>query len=136
MTRLALPLLMAMAALLPVGCAIGPQPCSCQGHGGSVSGDVADYLQREWMLGAPNGAYADDCGDMVPYEAACQEPCFQGCGPPGPLAGWIARRAAKPKPLPAVPNEPGPPGRFFPVPVRPVFEPQHEPVAAFDHPGA
>ena len=35
-------------------------------------------------------------------------------------------REAKPPAIPEVPNEPGPPGRFFPVPVRPVFAPSHE----------
>lgn len=120
---------LATTALLAGGCAIAPE-----GQGGkSVTHDVVDYLHREWPLAGPPVIPADACA------AACA--CHGGggcpndpvhCGDDGvvyvddwdqpscdPHAfGWTD------DPPPAVPLEPGPPGRFFPVPVRPAFAPQ------------
>lgn len=118
-------------------------------HGapGTVSGDTLNYLRSEWPLGLDDdgGAY---CSSPTAPDCACDDGACGGderrcsidpseihlaprCGPGGLWNSW----AHKPKPIPQVPNEPGPPGRFFPVPVRPVFYPSPEFVAERLGPG-
>ena len=104
---------LATTALLASGCAVAPHGQGCR----SVTHDVVDYFDREWPLaGAPAPSAA--CGDYraddgVVYIDDWDQP---GCHPHA--YGWTD------DPPPAVPLEPGPPGRFFPVPVKPAFSPQ------------
>ena len=131
--------LLTLCCLPTTGCVIGvphhhPAAAGC---GRSITGDCAQYLHDNW-IGAPHGegCSAGNCsdGDCCPGSqcarklhpgAECQQcacdPC-QACpggGPACPLDCF-----ARPPLPPAGPPDPGPPGRFFPVPVRPVFSPQ------------
>lgn len=122
-------LCLSAAVLAASGCAVAPH-----GRGGqSVTHDVVDYLHREWPLAGP---------PVVPDDAihggcACcgGGNCQSGPDPnvyqddwdqPGALPTSRGYTADAP---PAVPLEPGPPGRFFPVPVRPAFAPRGGPTA-------
>ena len=116
--------LLAVTTLL-VGCAIGPHSSEP-----SVTADAMDFLQREWPLSGPpvltheqragHGCSCCSGGCSETNESSCEpEACvFEGC-----FRGSQAK-ATYIEPVPAVPLEPGPPGRFFPAPVRPVFSPQ------------
>lgn len=57
------------------------------------------------------------CGDMCDGAPGCM------LGPARPLGPGCWGGCAREE-LPPPPPEPGPPGRFFPVPTRPVFAPQ------------
>lgn len=110
---------------LSVGCAVGPHSPEP-----SVTADAMDFLKREWPLAGPpvltpeqragHGCSCCSGGCSEVNDSSCEpdecvlESCFGGSN----------GRAVYVDPVPAVPLEPGPPGRFFPVPVRPVFAPQ------------
>ncbi|TWT90504.1 hypothetical protein Mal64_08950 [Pseudobythopirellula maris] len=89
-------------------------------HEPSVIHDAAEYLEREWPLDGDARASCGDCAlESVPVgdDGVCGEQgFFDGCGG-GRHGGWSMYEAE-------VPLEPGPPGRFFPAPTRPVFTPQ------------
>ena len=118
--------LLAMTTL-PVGCAIGPHSSEP-----SVTADTMDFLKREWPLAGPPvltpeqraGSGCSCCsGGCSEASDACSEPdacVFEGCLSSHDNNGQPVYY----DPVPAVPLEPGAPGRFFPVPVRPVFAPQ------------
>ncbi len=131
-------LIFPLLALLATGCAVastGP------GEPVSVTQDFTEFLRREWPLaGRP----------VIPHDALPSSECV--CGQHGGVCStgacasnvylgeseeqiwaedWDAPDEMRPKVIkisrpPAVPNASGPPGRFFPVPVKPVFTPQSE----------
>lgn len=116
----------AAMALLATGCAVAPH-----GRGSeSVTHDVVDYFQREWPLAGPPTVPADACqggcsccgGSPVTSECDAEaETWDDDWNQPGCLPH---AKGYTDDPPPAVPLEPGLPGRFFPVPVRPAFAPQ------------
>lgn len=106
---------LAVALVGVSGCAIGLP------HGElepSVTADCVRRLHDDWGVGASHAARAAsadaamcDCETPAPAPApVCEGDCF--CCP--------IKSAGPPQP-PYV--DPGPPSRFYPVPVRPVFHP-------------
>lgn len=137
-------------ALLASGCAVAPtQP----GEPASVTEDMSQFLKREWPLKGPPVIPADAmpasmcaCGGHGGQSDACDatsecnlygDECYQSdgyaTGNQMPEQVWAndwdapaemqAPKVIKVSRPPAIPNAPGPPGRFFPVPVKPVFAP-------------
>ena len=106
--------MLCVALLLPAaGCAVGLP------HGPlepSVTADCVNYLNNNWLTAVNGGA--------VHCEADSDEPT--ACPPIAPARCETCRDC------PLIPNagpapvyvDPGPPGRFLPVPVRPAFAPQ------------
>lgn len=96
-----------------------------------------DFLKREWPLAGPpvltpeqraghgcsccSGGCSETSGPSCGTDDCEPDACaFEGC------FGGSNGKVVYYDPVPAVPLEPGAPGRFFPVPVRPVFAPQGE----------
>lgn len=132
---------------LTLGCAVAPtQP----GEAASVTEDMSQFLKREWPLKGPPVIPADAmpahmcaCGGHGTGACDASSECLtegEESYHPGVDAyadypeqvwanDWDApAEMQEPKVIhvsrpPAIPNGPGPPGRFFPVPVKPVFAP-------------
>lgn len=121
MRRRAATLTVCLASMLSSGCMVLPHS-----GGPSVTTDAIDCLHGQWG-GSCDGACG--CGD------ACGDPHAELAWPDDPHWATAKRRLKKAlrpdlgyEPPPAVPLSPGPPGRFFPVPARPAFEPGgHDP---------
>ena len=115
-------------ALTATGCVVLPPTDSPSG--GSVNSDLTDYLQREWPLTEHGHCSARGCGEVC-QQPACDDSCFgnpsliwqddwdQHCA-----CGHRSSFYSGPRRQPTVPLEPGPPGRFFPAPTHPAFQPQ------------
>jgi hypothetical protein len=142
----------AVCAAASAGCVVHPSGGRLAERESTVTDDVLAYLEREWPLeddpGAVVAADADpgarDVLAIAEEPVECGEEVFAG----EPAACAVGRGVLRPGllrrglPLPAIPvpawlggaSRPGtipaaagPPGRFFPAPVRPVFAPQGEP---------
>ncbi|MEO0529263.1 MAG: hypothetical protein AAF266_01670 [Planctomycetota bacterium] len=123
----------AAMALLASGCAVAPH-----GQGGrSVTHDVVGYFQREWPLSGPPVVPPDACqGGCSCCGGGVSPDACGGLGGRGPVAwqddwdqpGCLPHaKGYTDDPPPAVPLEAAPPGRFFPVPVKPAFAAQGPP---------
>ncbi|QDU90061.1 hypothetical protein Pla175_34610 [Pirellulimonas nuda] len=146
--------LVALGCLMAAGCQIGA-PCGCGapvvpvGYSPGPADRCLAHLRREWLepcgLGCGAGVCCGDacdggCAEPVCGVAPCEAPLDATCDAAGcefeagcPIPSLLG--ACKiPHKEPEVPLPPGPPGRFFPAPTRPVFAPV--PTAAmFEHAG-
>ncbi|MCA9239541.1 MAG: hypothetical protein KDA37_05055 [Planctomycetales bacterium] len=119
--------LILLALPLAAGCAIGPPPRAVEP---SVTAECCHYLQANW-LDSINGAHSGgrkarsqchQCSHTEVYEQPAPElhetapDCQPACEPP-----CLCPLASHPDFMPY--EDPGPPGWFLPVPVRPVFAP-------------
>ena len=123
-------------------CTFGYRLCSCADRTGepvSVTQDMTEFLRREWPLAGrpvvPHDAMPASmcaCGKHGNgAEQGCANEVYAGSSEQVWADDWDAPDEMRPKVIkisrpPAVPNSSGPPGRFFPVPVQPVFTPQVE----------
>ncbi len=118
--------LLSLFALFATGCAVAP---TGPGEPASVTQDITEYMRREWAIGGPpvvTDAVIEHCEGGV-----CASEVYADSTEQVWADDWDAPAEMQPKVIkisrpPAVPNSPGPPGRFFPVPVQPVFTPQVE----------
>ncbi|TWT36432.1 hypothetical protein KOR34_13370 [Posidoniimonas corsicana] len=115
-------MLSAAAMLFPAaGCTVGLPRGPIEP---SITADCVDYLNENWIPASHTSAAPCDgtCSEPAPAPAAAQP---AGCYVSGDCP--ISCRDC-----PLIPNpgsqppyvDPGPPGRFLPVPVRPAFAPQ------------
>jgi hypothetical protein len=143
----------AACAVASAGCAVHPSGGRLAGRESTVTDDVLAYLEREWPLEEEQGTVVATEQEPDSREVLALAEAPIGCadtvdgGQPVAACG-LGRTGLRPGllrggfPLPAIPvpswlggaSRPGtipagagPPGRFFPAPVRPVFAPQSEP---------
>lgn len=87
------------------GCVMGPPPGSMPGHA------AGGYACEDGNGGSPGAINLDHLVDQA------------GCAP-GLAGAGIIHGSYGPSDRPPPVPDPGPPGRFFPLPTRPVFSPQ------------
>jgi len=127
----------AVGLIAPTGCIMGPKDFA-------PSRESIDAILWGPGEGCTCGRCSTQCGAACDEEiaAACEPPCEEAdCPSPAASNGWCHQRLPKchlyePEAgifnfcvPPACIHDPPPlpPGRFFPVPVRPVFSPQPTP---------